>query len=215
VVADDRTGLVALAMDHGARVELHVLDGATGAERWSTGLGVMTGLPVFDGPRLVLDTGEVDGRGTVVAFDAATGVRRWATPVSASSEVGEGAIVDGARIVVVDGLGTVTALDRATGRRRWATQLSMPVFHGRPVAIGAALVLRDISGVIHVLDRRSGRHHGSFRVNGIGVGLGGSPSGLVFARQDVIHHQVVGLPPAMLTMRTPNRTPPVPVARSH
>jgi outer membrane protein assembly factor BamB len=126
--------------------------------------------------------------------------------------VGEGGVVDGTRILIVDGVGTVTALDRGTGRRIWATELSMPVFHGRPIAVGDALVLRDISGVIHVLDRRTGRHRGSFRVSGIGVGLGGSSAGMVFARREVIHHQVIGLPPGMLTMRTPNRTPPVPVA---
>ena len=53
----------------------------------------------------------------------------------------------------------------------------MPVFHGRPIVIGDALVLRDISGVIHILDRRSGRHRGSFRTSGIGVGFGGGPPG--------------------------------------
>jgi outer membrane protein assembly factor BamB len=211
VVTDDRTGLVALATDHGARVELHVLDGATGTERWSTSSGVMTGLPLFDGSRLVLDTGGVDTAGTVVAFDAATGATRWTARVAGSSEQGEGGIVDGDRIVVVDGLGTVTALDRTTGRRIWSTDLAMPVFHGRPVAIGDALVLRDISGVIQVLDRRSGRHRGSFRTSGIGVGFGGGPAGLVQARRDVVHHQVIGLPPAVLTMRTPDRTPPVAV----
>jgi hypothetical protein len=33
----------------------------------------------------------------------------------------------------------------------------------------------------------------------------------VFARSGTTHHQVVGLPPAMLTMRTPAGTPPVAV----
>jgi outer membrane protein assembly factor BamB len=199
-------------MDHDARVELHVLDGATGSERWSTGLGVMTGLPLVDGTRLVLDTGGVGTRGSVVAFDLETGVRRWTTPVAGSSEVGEGGIVDGDRIVLVDGLGTVTALDRATGRRQWAHDLHMPVFHGRPIAIDHALVLRDIAGEIHVLDRRTGRRRGGFRINGLGVGLGGGAAGLVFARSQVSQHQVVGLPRAMLTMRTGTGTPPVPVA---
>ena len=212
LVTDDRTGLVALSMDHGGRVELHLLDGASGTERWSASFGVMTGLPLFDGPRLVLDTGGIHTPGTVVAFDAASGNRVWTARVAGSSEAGEGGTVDGDRIVLVDGLGTVTALDRTTGRRIWAEDLSMPVFHGRPIALGDALVLRDISGVIHVLDRRSGRHRGSFRTTGIGVGFGGGPAGLVLARRDVVHHQVIGLPPAMLTTRTPNTTPPVPVA---
>ena len=157
----------------------------------------------------MLDTGGIDTPGTVIAFDLATGSRRWTAAVAGSSEQGEGGIVDGDRIVVVDGLGTVTALDRTTGRRRWSHDLPMPVFHGRPIAIGDALVLRTISGEIHVLDRRTGRHQGVFRVDGVGVGLGGGPAGLVFARSQVTHPQVVGLPPAMLTMRTPDRTPPV------
>jgi len=212
LVTDDRTGLVALSMEHGGRVELHVLDGASGAERWSAGFGIMTGLPLFDGPRLVLDTGGIDTGGTVVAFRAATGTRVWTAPVTGSSEAGEGGTVDGDRIVLVDGLGTVTALDRVTGRRVWATDLPMPVFHGRPIVTGDALVLRDISGVVQVLDRSTGRHRGSFRTTGIGVGFGGGPAGLVQARRDVLHQQVIGLPPAMLTMRTPNRTPPVPLA---
>lgn len=215
LVTDDRTGLVALSMDHGDRVELHVLDGATGTERWSTSLGRMTGLPLFDGPRLVLDTGGIDTAGTVVAFDAATGTRVWTAPVASSSEQGEGGTVDGDRIVMVDGLGTVTALDRATGRRRWAVRLPMPVFHGRPIATGAVLVLRDISGVIQVLDRRSGRRRGSFRTSGIGVGFGGGRAGLVQARRDVVRHQVIGLPPAVLTMRTPGGTPPEAVVGPH
>ncbi len=209
VVTDAATGLVALEMDHDGRVELHVLEGATGAERWSTALGPMTGLALVDGPNLVLDTGGIDAPGTLIAFDLATGSRRWTAAVAGSSEQGEGGIVDGDRIVVVDGLGTVTALDRRTGRRRWSHDLPMPVFHGRPIAIGGVLVLRTISGEIHVLHRRTGRHQGVFRVDGVGVGLGGSPAGLVFARSQVTHPQVVGLPPAMLTMRTPDRTPPV------
>jgi outer membrane protein assembly factor BamB len=211
VVADDRTGLVAIEMDHDRRVELHVLDGATGVERWSTALGEMTGLPLVDGPRLVLDTGGIDRGGSVVAFDLATGARRWTAAVADSSEADEGGIVDGDRIVLVDGLGTVTALDRTTGRRRWARELPLPVFHGRPIAIDDALVLRDITGVVQVLDRRTGRHRGSFRVTGVGVGLGAGPGGLVFARQQVDGHEVVGLPAAMLTMRTSSDPPPVPV----
>jgi outer membrane protein assembly factor BamB len=211
LVTDGGTGLVALEMDHGARVELHVLDGATGAERWATALGVMTGLPAVDGPRLVLDTGEIDGRGTVIAFDLATGARRWTAPVAGSSEVDEGAAVDGRRVLVVDGLGTVTALDRRTGHRIWATDLPMPVFHGRPLVVDDVVVLRDISGVLHVLDRRSGHRRGSFRATGVGVGLGAGAGGLVLARSQVTHHQIVGLPHAMLTMRTPAATPPVPV----
>src|SRR4029078_12438680 len=95
------------------------------------------------------------------------------------------------------------ALARATGRRVWATDLPMPVFHGRPIVTGDALVLRDISGVVQVLDRSTGRHRGSFRTTGSGVGFGGGPAGLVQARRDVLHQQVIGLPPAMLTMRTP------------
>jgi len=209
VVTDDRTGSVALEMDHDRRVELHVLDGATGAERWSTALGAMTGLPLVDGPRLVLDTGEIDTAGTVVAFDLATGARRWTAPVADSSEPDQGGIVDGDRVVLVDGLGTVTALDRTTGRRRWARELPAPVFHGRPVALGDALVLRDITGVVQVLDRATGRHRGSFRVAGVGVGLGAGPGGLVVARQQVDGHEVVGLPQAMLSMRTSSEPPPV------
>jgi outer membrane protein assembly factor BamB len=208
LATDDRTGLVALQMDHDERVELHVLDAASGTERLSTALGLMTGLALVDGPRLVLDTGDLNSRGTVVAFDLATGARRWETTVASSSEPGEGGIVDGDRIVIVDGLGTVSALDRVTGRRLWSHDSSMPVFHGRPIAIGDALVLRDIGAEIFVLDRRTGRHRGIFRVGGIGVGLGGGPAGIVFARSQVTHHQVVGLPPRILTMRTGTGTPP-------
>ena len=211
LVTDGRTGLVVLEMDHDGRVELHVLDGATGAERWSAALGLMTGLPLVDGPRLVLDTGGISTPGTVIAFDLATGTRHWTARVAGSSEPGEGAIVDGHRVVIVDGLGTVTALDRTTGLRVWSHDLPMPVFHGRPIAIQGVLALRTISGEIHTLDRRSGRHQGVFRINGVGVGLGGGPSGLVFARSDVTQHQIVGLPDRMLTMRTAAITPPIPV----
>lgn len=207
VVTDDRSGLVVLEADHGARVELHVLDAATGAERWSTGLGVMTGLPVVDESRLVLDTGGIDTAGTVVAFDLASGVRRWTASIPGSSEVGEGAIVDGRRLVVLDGLGSVTALERGTGRRIWSTELPMPAFHGRPIVLDDALVVRDIAGTFRVLDRRTGRLQGSFRTTGTGVGLGAGPAGLVFARARVTRHQVVGLPRAMLTMRTVGRSP--------
>jgi len=211
LVTDDATGLVALQTDLGERVELHVLDAATGVERWSTALGVMTGLAVVDGPRLVLDTGAVNSHGTVVAFDLASGVRRWTARVASGSEPGEGGVVDGDRIVMVDGLGTVTALDRTTGRRLWSHDLPMPVFHGRPIVTARAIVLRTISGEIQVLDRRTGRHRGRFRLNGIGAGFDGGPAGVVFARSQVTHHQVVGLPPAMLTMRTGTGTPPVAV----
>ena len=208
LVTDDRTGLVALEMEHDHRVELHVLDAASGVERWSRRLGFLTGLPLVDGPRLVLDTGDIVDRGTVVAFDLTTGVRVWSTPVRGASEPGEGGIIDGDRIVTVDELGTVTALDRTTGRRLWVHRLAMPVFHGRPIAIDRALVLRTISGEIHVLDRQTGRHRGVFRVNGFGVGFDGGPAGIVFARSQVSHHQVVGLPRAILTQPTSDTTPP-------
>jgi hypothetical protein len=82
----------------------------------------------------------------------------------------------------------------------------VPAFHGRPIVLDEALVVRDIAGTFRVLDRRTGRLRGSFRTAGTGVGLGAGPAGLVFARARVTHHQVVGLPRAMLTMRTVGRS---------
>ena len=195
-------------MEHGGRVELHVLDAATGAERWSTALGLMTGIPVVDGSRLVVDAGDVDGTGTVTAFDLLSGRSVWSAAVDAPGEADEGAVVDGSNVVVVDGYGTVTALDRATGRRRWETELASPVFHGRPVVIDRVLVVRDIFGEFQVLDRRSGRLRGQFLATGGFVGVGAGPSGLVAARSGTVHHQVVGLPRAMTTVRAvdPART---------
>jgi outer membrane protein assembly factor BamB len=206
VVGDDRTGLVALEMEHADRVELHVLDGATGVERWSAALGPVTGLPLVDGSRLVLDAGEV-GSGTVIAFDLATGARVWSTAVPSGAEADEGGIVDGDRLVMVDDLGTVTTLDRRTGRRLWQRDLPAIVLHGRPIAIGRVLVFRGFGGAILTIRRDTGRFQGRFRINGNRVGFGGSPAGLVFARSLVAHHQVVGLPAVILTMHTDGGPP--------
>lgn len=206
LVGDDRSGAVALLSDRGPGVDLRVLDVATGTQRWAVRLPLGTGMPVGDGTRLMVITGTSDRPGVARAYAWADGTLRWEAASGDSSEANEGGTVDGADVVFVDGVGTVTAFDRRTGTRRWSTDLPMPVFHGRPVVYRHAVLLRDISGGLQVLDRRTGRRTGEFRMNGIGVGLGAGPAGMVLARSGETHHQVVGLPDAMTTMRTVGRT---------
>ncbi len=206
LVGDDRSGAVALLSDRGFGVDLRVLDASTGAQRWAVHLPPATGMPVGDGTRLIVITGPLGRAGTARAYAWADGNLRWEVATGQSSEANEGGTVDGADVLLVDGLGTVTALDRRTGTRRWRTELPMPVFHGRPVVHRGAVLLRDISGGLQVLDRRTGRRTGQFRMRGVGVGLGAGSAGIVLARSGQTHHQVVGLPDAMTTMRTVGRT---------
>ena len=217
LVTDDRDrARRARRMDHGGRVELHVLDGATGAERWSTSLGVMTGLPArrraapgarhrrrrharhrdrvrprhrrpASGPRAVAGSSEA-GRGR----RSSTATGSWWSTVSARSP--RSTARPGRRM-----LGDRPAdagLPRSPDRDR-ATRSCCATSPGRS---------RSSTAAPGGTGRRSGpRASGSDSAAGRPGWC--SPGG------HVVHHQVVGLPPAMLTMRTPDRTPPVPVGR--
>jgi outer membrane protein assembly factor BamB len=134
---DDPPGAAAVDA-HGAVVTLehgHVvaLD-RSGDEVWRAGLGD-AGLnwPVIDRDLVVVPTdgAGTDADGRCVAFDRATGTRRWTAqpgggPVAATAVGGEFVVCAG------EG-GTLLAVDRSTGATRWKVDIAALV-HG-PVAV--------------------------------------------------------------------------------
>jgi outer membrane protein assembly factor BamB len=202
VVTDPGTGVAVVAMDRGDHVDLHVLDATNGATRWVRPLGAAVGLPLVDGGRLVVATGKLAADGVVRAYDLATGAPRWETAVPASSEPDQGPVLDGSAILSVGNAGVVTALDRTTGARRWERDLPDFVFHGRPVLVGPVAIVRSVAGEFFTFDRRTGRPRGRMVATGAGIGFGAGRGGMVLARGDVMHHQLVGLPGEMATERS-------------
>ncbi len=89
----------------------------------------------------------VDTNARVVAFDAATGARRWEVEISpeagrnAAARFGGGVSVDGTTVYAVSGLGDVVALDAASGGKRWSKRPAGPLRGAPTVAFGSVYVI--------------------------------------------------------------------------
>lgn len=82
---------------------------------------------VANGTLFVMDT-----EGTVHAFDAATGARRWQLSTVKNNEnsraaFGGGVSVEGARVYATNGLGDVVAIDAAAGSEVWRKKPGGPL----------------------------------------------------------------------------------------
>jgi outer membrane protein assembly factor BamB len=125
---------------------LLAVDTRSGREVWRD----ESGFPVLAGVRAGRVIALVnDG---VVAFDAATGTRRWRTPVGTGAGDQWAVLHGDAALVAADG--ALVAVDAATGAARWRAAVGQAV--GPPVAAGERVYVATRDRLVAV-DRTSGR----------------------------------------------------------
>ena len=156
------------------RGELLALDARTGKELWvANGVNVpgrtsklrfwkretieagLSGSPGV-GNGLVV----VGGRnGEVIAFDAATGAKRWS--VRATSEVLSAPYIGASRVVVRSNDGRVFGLDPADGARKWVFDRGLPTLsvrgNGSPVGTGGGVFIGYDDGTVVGLREEDGQ----------------------------------------------------------
>ncbi len=84
--------------------------------------------------------------GTVTAFDAASGARRWSRSFAVSgdgarSEFGGGVSFEDGKVYVTTGIGEVAALDASNGAQVWKVKPSGPLRGSPTIAFGAVYVM--------------------------------------------------------------------------
>jgi outer membrane protein assembly factor BamB len=104
-------------------------------------------------------------QGRLSCFDAANGNPLWSRDVSSAA----GLAVDVRYVFVADDKGSVQAFERSNGTSVWKTdklslrQLTAPVSQGR------FLVVADVQGFIHFLDREDGALLGRIATDGSSI----------------------------------------------
>ncbi|MBO6527044.1 PQQ-binding-like beta-propeller repeat protein [Erythrobacter sp.] len=102
----------------------------------------------------------VGGDGTLAAFDAQTGARRWSYDPGLESDLrpsafGGGASYDNGRVYMTDGAGDVIALDAETGSELWKVKPSGPLRGSPTIAFGSVFVMTQ-DNQIFALDAADG-----------------------------------------------------------
>ncbi|MFN5903902.1 MAG: PQQ-binding-like beta-propeller repeat protein [Novosphingobium sp.] len=105
--------------------------------------------PVIGGGQLFV----MDTEGTVHAFDAQTGARRWSTPFQIkgdgqSSVYGGGAAFADGKVYITTGLGEVAALDAANGSVVWKVKPAGPLRGSPTIAFSQIFVMTMDNQVI-------------------------------------------------------------------
>lgn len=113
--------------------------------------------PVIGGGKLFV----MDTEGTVSAFDAATGARRWTrgfttSKDSANAIFGGGVSYDGNRVFVTTGVGEVAMLDANDGTEKWKVKPAGPLRGSPTVAFNSVYVMTQ-DNQIHALDATDGK----------------------------------------------------------
>jgi len=100
---------------------------------------------------------QLDGHGTLTAFDEATGGVLWH---GSGFGTAGGPVISGGLIVVAGSTGTVVAFDATTGQQRWRREIGAPTL--APLAAsGERIFVGSEDGTVHILDRASGTQTGS------------------------------------------------------
>ncbi|MFC8099995.1 PQQ-binding-like beta-propeller repeat protein [Streptomyces sp. NPDC057363] len=143
---------------------LRALGTADGRQRWTFDARTdSTGHPpaVADG---TVYFGSSDG--TMYAIDAATGGKRWSSPVAAESRVGMSATVADGIVYFLSRRRTgaehiearLHAVDEATGRERWAFTYSADFAHVPPPLVsGGAVFVGGRDGTLYAVDAATGQ----------------------------------------------------------
>lgn len=105
---------------------------------------------IGDGKLFVMDT-----QGTVTAFDAATGARRWTHSMEvkgdgSSSVFGGGASYDGGRVYVTSGVGEVAALDASNGNEVWKVKPAGPLRGSPTIAFNSIYVMTQSNQILAI-----------------------------------------------------------------
>lgn len=99
--------------------------------------------------------------GTVSAFDAATGARRWTHGFEIKGDgktsiFGGGVSYDGGQLYVTTGVGDVARLDAQTGREAWKVKPAGPLRGSPTIAFGTVYVMTQ-DNQIHALNAVDGK----------------------------------------------------------
>jgi outer membrane protein assembly factor BamB len=123
---------------------------------WSASVGsgaprLRTGLEIATAGELVF---AANHKGTVYAFDRATGKRKWDTntklQLTGGPGAGEGLVVAGASH------GAIVALDAASGEVRWKAQINSEILAG-PTIANQTVLLRTTDGRVSALAAADGK----------------------------------------------------------
>lgn len=203
---NDRSGTAALETTDGEHVTLRVFDAASGTVRWSAVLGRDTGVPVYVGDLLVLGTGRTD-EGSVQAYTVADGTRAWETRMTSSFEESMAPAVVGRSVIFVDKIGGIASLIAATGKMTWSMELPgrTVVMADSPAVSGNVIVVHDSFAQVHTVDLRTGTLLASRESVGVPVGLGGTPTRIVYAQSGARYWQVIAYLPQALASKAATR----------
>jgi len=136
------------------------LDPMTGVERWREQIGGGK-FPDIQAEALIVGDLIISGAfgGPLVALDANTRERRWENAeAGATSSMTE---ADG-MIYTTDLQGRLLCLDVATGTERWKWEYKEAQL-GAPVRVGGSILVGDVGGTLHALDRFEGTVQWSYR----------------------------------------------------
>lgn len=141
---------------------LFCLDTATGKELWNTplainpwgGPSVQGDLVVVSGSSIGYDPAQIKGaRGSVAAFDLATGKPRWKKELPGGALSCAALTKDLAVVTCSDG--KVRAYNLASGALRWSYTAAAPFF--APVALDSETAYAgDLGGVVHAIHLKTG-----------------------------------------------------------
>ena len=141
---------------------LYCLTAATGDTVWTQplplnpwgGAAVLGDTVVVTGSTIGYYYAQLKGaKGTVAAFDLATGKPKWQKDVP-GGVVGCVALADGLAVCTATD-GKVRAFALADGDRRWVYDAKVPIF-APPAIAGGVVYAGDLQGVIHAIDLKTG-----------------------------------------------------------
>lgn len=140
--------------------KLIAINAGTGSPSWEATVSTPRGTTELErisdvtSPPVVMDgvVCAVAFQGRLSCFDAANGNPLWSRDVSSA----EGLAIDERFVFVTDDKGSVYAFDRGTGNNAWKSDKLSLRHLTAPVSQGRFVVVADIEGYLHFLDREDG-----------------------------------------------------------